>query len=530
LAAERQHLARLNFGGHPWARLLVACTLWDADCTDVRAREHAVGALQEFQRQGDGRGEGYSCFVLGSWAVTDGEINASGHWWEKARQLLGAASPANEITLAHRGLAAYADGNLTLAIAMAEESAALARLRGRPREEATALVNVGFFRLWSGDFRQALTALQTAEDAFDEVADPFDRYERPLCFAARGVLWALRGEGERAEADFDRGLQAARQVKEPWYEAIVRTLRAEFTAAADPRRARQDALWALTELDRRGEHWWRVWAAQAAGVAALEAGMYTAAETALRDVLDHDQAPLERARTLLLLGETLLRAGDSAESVALLRSAADTFEATGASYWAARAYARLASAEPTLAADWMARAKRAGTSDPAFRKLLLRTSQLRLAAFGPGRVLYGGQELRFHTDNATRAIFLLALAGPHGMHVEQLAEHLWSDRVERSRLLGRIRTLLWDARRGLGPEAWRLQRRSTLVALDLTGVGFDLVDLRDAARASSHKPTREPQALARQLRRPVLTRWAYDAWVVKQQDINERLVNQLVSR
>src|SRR5262249_25523697 len=147
--------------------------------------------------------------------------------------------------LAHRGLAAYAEGRLGEAIAMTEESVALARLRGRPREEATALVNVGFFRLWSGDFAQALTALDTAEDAFAEVPDAFDQYELPLCYGARGGLWALRGEYTRAQADFDRGITAARQVREPWYEAIVRTLRAEFTASVDPRRSRQDARWAI---------------------------------------------------------------------------------------------------------------------------------------------------------------------------------------------------------------------------------------------------------------------------------------------
>ena len=153
-------------------------------------------------------------------------------WWEKARQLIGAGTPGSEVALAHRGLAAYAEGRLGEAIAMAEESVALARLRGRPREEATALVNVGFFGLWTGEFAQALTALDTAEDAFAEVPDAFDRYELPLCFATRGGLWALRGEFARAEADFDRGIAAARHVREPWYEAIVRTGRAEFTAIA----------------------------------------------------------------------------------------------------------------------------------------------------------------------------------------------------------------------------------------------------------------------------------------------------------
>jgi tetratricopeptide (TPR) repeat protein len=527
-------LADLDLRRHPWARLLVGCALWDADCTDPRAREHAMAARRAFRRTGDARGEGYSCFVLGSWAVTDGDLRASGQWWGKARQLIGPDTPGNEVALAHRGLAAYAEGRLTEAIAMAEESVALARLRGRPREEATALVNVGFFRLWTGDFDQALTALDTAEDAFGEVPDAFDQYELPLCYGARGGLWALRGEYARAEADFDRGIAAAQRVQEPWYEAIVRTLRAEFTAPVDPRRSRQDARWATSQLQARGERWWLVWAAQAAGVAALEAGMPTAAQTALRDVLTHAQPPLERARTQLLLGETLLsRAGADAtplqEAAELLTAAATTFVATGARYWAARAHLRLATAQPASAARHMAQAKRMATADPAYHRLFSHTSPLRLVAFGPGTVHGTDGLIRFRTDNASRTVFLLALAGPHGTNIEQLAGHLWTDRVDHSRLLARLRTLLWDIRTGLGPDSWRLRRTGATVSLDLTGVPFDLPDTRNAAhvaRTGNHADTR---TIVSKLRQPILTRWAYDDWVLTEQDHNNQLADQITT-
>src|SRR5436190_11472245 len=69
LLQERPDVADLDYRGHPWARLLAACAVWDADCTDPRAREHAMGALRAFRRAGDVRGEGYCCFVRGSWAV-----------------------------------------------------------------------------------------------------------------------------------------------------------------------------------------------------------------------------------------------------------------------------------------------------------------------------------------------------------------------------------------------------------------------------------------------------------------------------
>jgi tetratricopeptide (TPR) repeat protein len=533
LLGTHPDLADLDLRGHPWARLLVGCALWDADCTDPRARECAMAALRAFRRAGDVRGEGYCCFVLGSWAVTDGDLRGSGQWWDKARQLIGPDTPSSEVALAHRGLAAYAEGRLAEAIAMAEESVALARLRGRPREEATALVNVGFFRLWTGDFEQALAALDTAEDAFGEVPDAFDQYELPLCYGARGGLWALRDEYPRAEADFDRGI-AAQQVREPWYEAIVRTLRAEFMAPVDPRRSRQDARWAISQLQARGEHWWLVWATEAAGVAALAAGMPTAAQTALREVLGHDQPPLERACTQLLLGETLLSQAGSdptpaQEATELLTAAATTFETAGARYWAARAHLRLATAQPTTAARHMAQAKRLATADPAYHRLFSHTSPLRLVAFGPGTVHGADGPIRFRTDNASRAVFLLALAGPHGMNIEQLAGHLWADRVEHSRLLARLRTLLWDIRTGLGPDAWRLRRTGATVSLDLTGVPFDLTDTRTAGRTCLSEARLNTDGLVRQLRQPLLTRWAYDDWVLAEQDHNDQLADQLAT-
>jgi tetratricopeptide (TPR) repeat protein len=394
----------------------------------VRAREHALAAIRSFRRLADRRGEGYACYVLGTWSMMQGDLRQAGRWWDRAHRLGTAGPPGSEIAMAHRGLTAYAEGRLAAATALAEEAVALARLRGLPRREGTALVNVAVFRLWSGQFAAALAALDTAEDAFAEVPDPFDRYELPLGLAVRGVVWALRGQPARAETDFAAGVTAARTVREPLYEAIVRTLRAEFTAPADPRRARQDASWALAEFDRRGERWWRTWALQAGGVAALEAGMYTAAEVALREVLALPQGPLESARSRLLLGEALLRAGRTADAAAPLDAAADAFAALGAQYWSIRARIRLGDVRPDQAAAWREQASRAGTTEPA--------------------------------------------------------------------------------------------------TLDLTGVPFDLPELWTAAR----RP--EPDGavrLAERLRRPILTRWAYDDWVLALRRHNERLADELSS-
>jgi DNA-binding SARP family transcriptional activator len=136
---------------------------------------------------------------------------------------------------------------------------------------------------------------------------------------------------------------------------------------------------------------------------------------------------------------------------------------------------------------------------------------LRLEAFGPGLIICAGRPLRARQRNAERAVFLLALAGRPGMHAEELADRLWPGGcVEQRKLLGRIRTLLWELRRALGPQAWRLERDGPVVRLDTFGIRFDLAEARRAARAASGPAAAE---LADRLRGPLLTRWRYEDWV-----------------
>lgn len=527
LSERADDLARLDFRGHPWARLLFGCALSDADPTDERGITQVTEALAEFRQARDGRGEAYACFVLGCRVLEQGDIAGAAQWWDSARSADGPAPPGLEIMLAHRCLDAYAAGRLREAVTLSEEAVALARLRGHPRAEATALVNLAFMRLWAGDFGLAAAALDEAGDGFGEVADPFDRYEAPLCLSARGVLYALRGQGALAEDAFGRAVSLARELKAGWYEAISRALRAQFTAAADHRRARSDAQWAISELERRGDQWWGVWAAQAAGVAALEAGMPDAAEAVLRENLARPQPALERARTRLLLAEVLIRAGRNGEAAGALREAEEVFAAAGARYWAARCQVRLARAVPAEPAEWWLRARREAADDPAFR--LLFSGTVSLLAFGPGRVLCESRPVRARTHNCERAMFLLALAGPPGMHVEELADRLWPDGfVEQRKLLGRMRTLLWEMRQVLGAQSWRVERDGPIVRLDTFGVSFDLLAARAAARTAARtSPGPAAREIAHRLRGPLLTRWQYEEWVLAEHARNVALSDRL---
>jgi len=528
LVERLDELVCLDFRGHPWARLLVGCALYDADPADRRHLRHVLAALRDFRARQDDRGVSYACFVLGCRALERGDISLAARWWDKARDVDGPA-PGLDLMLAHRCLGMYAAGRLPEALAVAEEAVARARLNSHARAEATALVNLAFMRLWTGEFTLALEALNEAEDGFGEIPDPFDRYESPLCFAARGVLHALRGEPAAAEEDLTRAVTTAQELRAGWYEAIGRALRAENTATIDPRRARADARWAIEELDRRGDQWWSVWAAQAAGIAAAESGMLTAARIVLEKVLTQPQAPrLEYARSLLLLGELRLRRSENSDAIPVLEQAAGCFRQSGARYWHARCCVRLAAADPEHARGWIAQARRLSTPDPAYQ-LLFAADSLGLIAFGPGHIRCDGHPAQVRTHHSERAVFLLALAGPNGMHIEELADRLWPGAlIEHKRLLGRIRTLLWEVRRLLGTQAWRLERKGHVVIIDTTGITFDLNDARDAARDALRAGDQaQVQAAAKLLREPLLTRWQYEEWVRDEQSANERLADRL---
>ena len=527
LPDQLDELAALTYRGHPWARLVVGCALGDVDPSDGRGLEHMRAALRTFRRRGDTAGEAYACFILGCRAGERGDIARAVHWWEAAHQVDGPAPPGLELMLAHRFLDAYAVGRLPEALTMAEEAVALARLRGNLRAEATALVNLAFVRLWTGDFAAASDTLDAAEDAFAEVPAPADRYEWPLCSGARAVLSALRGDIAAADTEFARAVDAARDIRWEWYEAIVRSARAEFTAQLDHRQAMADARWALAELEGRADQWWSAWAAQAMGVATREAGMPGAAVAMLRKVLDREQIPLECARTRLVLGETLIRAGRSGDAVPVLREAADVFTAAGARYWTVRCQVRLAQADPVEASRWWSRARKGMTDDPAYH-VLFGGGSLILRAFGPGEIRCEGHPLRVRTHNSERALFQLALAGPGGLHIEELADRLWPEvMVERRKILGRIRTLLWEMRQVLGAQAWRLERDGAIVRLDMIGVSFDLLEARESARAASGPVAGEA---ADRLRAPLLTRWRYEEWVCEEESRNALLADLLAVR
>ncbi len=256
--------------------------------------------------------------------------------------------------------------------------------------------------------------------------------------------------------------------------------------------------------------------------------MLATAEIMLRAAIGNAAPLLDRARAQLLLAETVLLAGRRAEADKLFREAAATLDAAGARYWAVRSYVGLAACDPGHADAWIKRANRLSLDDPAFARLFAASPPLRLEAYGPGRIRCGARPVEFRSHKAERALFLLAFAGPDGMHTDQLAAQLWPAANDRLRLLGRTRTLLWDVRRGLDQQGWRLQRHGPTVMLNLTGVEFDVARTRSAALSALAEARRPRMAeVVEQLRRPLLLRWAYEDWVVDEQAINDALAEML---
>jgi hypothetical protein len=168
-----------------------------------------------------------------------------------------------------------------------------------------------------------------------------ERVEWPLVHGGRAVLHALRGEPDQAAGAFDHALALCGEVDLPWFEAVLRALRAEFTAAFDPQQAQTEAHLALDWLASTGDRWWPAWAERGRALADAALGAGSRSADALQALLAQDLNPLERARTLQALGEVRLGFDDRSGAAQALEEALPLFEVSGARYGAFRTLHRL---------------------------------------------------------------------------------------------------------------------------------------------------------------------------------------------
>lgn len=495
-------LLEFDLDGHPWSQLLAAAACHDTYRGDVRASRLCRQAWGQFERRGDRTGLGVAAHVRANLYLAEGDIPRAVSWWRRADVLLGRHADLNVSVAAHSSLAAYADGDLYSAERSAQEALLLADSSGNPGAAAVPLVYLALYAYCLGEFERATRILETAEamTASSPVAEV--RNEGALVAGFTGVIQATRGLRDDAEASFVTGLDRAESDEAPWYATMVRTLRAEFTAEWAPRRSLDDARRAYHEAESTGDAWWCALARRAEGTALAELGDLVEARDVLIDAAASLNNPLERAVAQTRLGEVLVRLGDRGAARLVLNAARSTCESSGARYWASRTNLALAAADRDRGGRSLRLARGIAADDPAYDRLFDPTQELRISVIGQPEVVLRGERVVFLTRHAELAVFLLAIAGPKGVSASELLGTLWPG-VEERRAAPRLRTLLWQARNALGAEAWRLQRRGSMVLLDLTGVA---VDLHDSSALDEADPSgSEPRADL-----PV-SRWAAEA-------------------
>lgn len=529
-------VVRVQTDGHPWAQLLIAATLVGIVTrgAPVPIPEHApdvdellASVLRAFEERGDTDGEGVAAMVRGNREFGRGRLAQAVTWWTRARELLGDQIPAHELTLAHLSLAAYEQGDLTGAQASADEAAAVAHLRANHEAEGVACIYRAMFASYSGEFSRVEAALEEAEAAFDRVPLGSRQVERPLVHAAWGVLLALRGSREESEGAFARALEIAQTNGIPWFEAVTRALRAEFTAAFDPARAIDDGKRSTEFFSSTGDDWWWNWAVRAQAIAARHTTNFHTSSDLLRRAFARDQNAIERGRTLVELGVTLVEAGEREEALEALRGARRLLEGTGADYWLARTLIALSRADPVSGSQHRAQALAlAPEQDPAWLGLVAGGS-LEVRVLGQPMVLIADEPVVFNSRRAELAVYALALAEERGIEPRELMERLWPGSAS-DRSSQRLRGMIWEARRALGPEGWRIGREGERWVLDHTGVCVDLIMARaNAATALSERDLELADETLRTLAEPLLAPWAYDDWVMEEARDVENLAREL---
>jgi transcriptional regulator with XRE-family HTH domain/tetratricopeptide (TPR) repeat protein len=456
---------------HPWAQLLLAWMGSEQGWENSLITGLLDAAESAFERTSDRVGRSYAAFARGQFALSNGDLTEAGRFWEKARSMLpepDAADPIDELALANQTYEAFARGDLPDAHRRAFHGLALAKLRGNRRVEGLAFLALGFVALHRGEFREAEDALSRADEVYGEVEEEDFYAEYSLTRATRAALWSLRGQTDQAEAEFDEALRIAHQ----WHEYIVRAVRVEMTAEREPRRAEKEARRILSEFPNRQDSWWAIWAVRGLGVALCHMGRMEESELILHRVSEECRYPIERGRSLLALGETLLARNRLRDAEAVLAQAVRIFESHRTPYLLVRAYVRTAETRPGWRARRLSAARKHCTDDAVYQELFRPAEGRLVLDFGPpAHALVDGTTVKFKTKKAGELLFALASESP--LPAVELAERLWPG-VPRSKASARLRDALWKAKHALGTEGWRLERdRDSRLRFISTGVRIE---------------------------------------------------------
>ena len=476
--------------GRPYAALLVAKVICDADPNDPFAGVLEAAADAEFRARGDAAGLGYVADAVASRYLVKGRLQEAAEKWREAAALLDRRTTAGHLIDANLSLERWAVGDVAGAVRQVEGVAREAMLAGSRVAEAMAWVYEGFFLAVAGQFEQAVNAASLAHDAYALVTPEEDRWAWPLADVVDGVVASVRNQRDLARRSFDQAMEKADgPVGTPWIRSIVLSLRAEFTAMLDPVRARNDAAGAARILDEIGDAWWAPWAHAALGVSYHHLGRFELAIGSLTEAIDRCTNPVEQARFKLLRAESRFADGNAAAAVGDGREALRGYLASSTGYWAARTHALLARADGRNARNrHLAELQAISGNDPAYRFLLRGRLPIRVRLLGPAIVEIGGRAVRFPTIAAERATLHLAAAGAAGVRDEVLALDLWPDaNTEQARR--RFNTLIWQVRTCLGDDFGRIRRHGGRTFFDLDPHECDALDLLAAGAGPAEVPS-----------------------------------------
>lgn len=318
---------------------------------------------------------------------------------------------------------------------------------------------------WRGEFERALQGFGRVVEWASRHGDDDAALQ---ALGVSGMIWRLRGDDDRALADFEAALALASARGSVVDEVYVRMMRITggeipdgVTVEADLERCRM--VLAEVDDDRLRTH---VELAEGWGLAAI--GRSEEAIARLDGTLVALDSPIERAVSELRIAEVLAADGHVDHARERAATAHETFASWRARYWSARAMVLMAGLDGDRSARRIRRLLADLPADVAYVRLIDPSGSLSIELDGPCVARRDGEPLEFLTRHAEAALRLVVAAGDEGIMVDELAAILWPG-ADPARIGQRVRTMLWQVRSTLGVDAWRLQRRRSTLTFNTTG-------------------------------------------------------------
>ncbi len=248
------------------------------------------------------------------------------------------------VALAHLAVIEAMTGHLDRAGLLAAESRDLAEQTEQETWINIALWAQSYVAAQAGDVE---TARAGADAVLGRIEDNPDAIAERLARDVLGITAFAAGDYEEADRQLSRAddIDASLHVREPAAERFQADHAEAVIALGDLDRAER----LVERLEARAERIPRPWicavSARCRSLLLAARGDLDGALASIQDALDRQanlEMPVERARTLLVLGQVLRRRKQRREARAVFEESLGGFEAVGASLWAQRARIELA--------------------------------------------------------------------------------------------------------------------------------------------------------------------------------------------